>query len=105
MKLKSGWNELYLPVSGFETLDPNIGECDWSRINYFRFYMQNVAITGAPITQTIKIDGLEAGLYAESDLPQESTLQTIESYDRADNLLARSPSTPRIKPRAPDRPR
>ncbi len=86
MKLKSGWNELYLPISGFEILDPNIGVCDWSRVNYFRFYAWQGGVNVAP-RQTIKMDGLEAGIYDAKDLPVADTLLRIESYDRADNLL------------------
>lgn len=87
MKLKSGWNEIFLPVSGFEILDPDIGECDWSKINYVRFYMQNASPTGSAFTQTVKLDGLEVGVYEVSDLPQDGTLRQIESYDKTDTLL------------------
>ncbi len=90
MNLKSGWNELYLPISGFEVLDPNIGVCDWSRVNYFRFYAWQGAINGAP-SQIIKMDGLEAGIYSAKDLPKADTVLQIESYDKADNLLGAVP--------------
>lgn len=84
MDLKSGWNELYLPVSGFETLDPNIGTCNWGRVNYIRLYLQNGHHTGAAVTQTMRMDGMEIGIY---DVPAGSTLKQIESYDSTLNFL------------------
>ena len=63
---------MYLPITEFVPhFDPEVGEIDWSKVNYIRCYFHNQAKGGLEVEQTMKIDGLYVGM--ESDFTVEGT--------------------------------
>lgn len=78
LDFKDGWNELLIPVSEMQPhSDPAVGGCDWSHVNYMRFYLFNTTPSGGALNQTMRLDGLSIGL--GSDFSDAQPVQPVKA--------------------------